>query len=188
MNYLAHSFLAGKQAGLQVGNFIADHIHGSNFSYLPEEIISGVKCHRRIDTFTDEHAKFRECKRLFYDGFERYSGILIDIYFDHLLAKNFSRYSAVPLETYCQKTYSVYQEHLQYFPAASKQFLHYVVCNNIFMAYASQEGIESVLFHMSQRINHGVFLNKSLPLFIKNETRLEENFEIFFEEAIATFL
>ncbi|MCW3077153.1 MAG: phosphodiesterase [Bacteroidetes bacterium] len=183
MNYLAHSFLSYNQPGLLIGNFIADHIHGNHFENYPTEVIEGVKLHRKIDTFTDAHVKFKESKRFFYNGYEKYSGILVDIYFDHLLAENFNAYSNIPLKTYCQNVYGVYQSHIDLLPASSKGFLTYVLENNIYSAYSTPEGIERVLFHLSHRINHGIWLQGSLELFKENKKQLQRNFEIFFRDA-----
>jgi acyl carrier protein phosphodiesterase len=188
MNYLAHSFLSNNEPGLMVGNFIADHIHGNQFKDFPPEIIEGVKLHRKIDSFTDSHIKFQESKRLFYNGFEKYSGILIDIYFDHLLAVNFEAYSKLNLEDYCKNTYEIYNRHLDFLPKSSAGFLEYVLKNNIYLAYSNIDGIERVLYHLSQRINHGIWLNESVDLFKKNEKQLKENFDLFFQDAIKIFL
>lgn len=188
MNYLAHSYLSNNDPGLLVGNFIADHIHGNHFEHLPALVIEGIKLHRQIDAFTDSHPKFKESKRFFYKDFEKYSGILVDIYFDHLLAKNFSLYTGQNLEGYSAGVYTVYQQQKAYLPKSSAGFLEYVLKNNIYNAYASTEGIETVLFHLSHRINHGVFLNKSMPVFLENETQLRQNFELFFDDARRLFL
>ena len=83
MNYLAHAFLSNNDRDLLIGNFIADHLRGNDFKDHKPEIIEGIYMHRKIDTFTDSHPNFKASKRLFYNGYERYSGILIDIYFDY---------------------------------------------------------------------------------------------------------
>lgn len=188
MNYLAHSFLSDNKPGLITGNFIADHLSGNNFDKYPAEIIEGIYLHRRIDTFTDSHPKFKESKRIFYKNFEKYSGILIDIYFDHLLAKNFSRYSNIPLDVYATTVYAVYNSHASLMPEGSSKFLQYVLSNNIYYAYASAEGIEKVLFHLSHRIKHGIWLNESIRTFNENISELENNFELFFSDALKEFI
>ena len=188
MNYLAHSFLSNNQHGLLVGNFIADHLHGNHFENMAAEIIEGVKLHRKIDSFTDSHIKFQESKRFFYNGFEKYSGILVDIYFDHLLAKNYSGYSSVPLNEYSQQVYNVYTNHLHLLPKSSAGFLNYVLQNNIYVAYSTIQGIENVLFHLSHRINHGIALDQSVTIFSENEKQLQANFDVFFKDAIKEFL
>lgn len=187
MNYLAHSFLSYNNPGLIIGNFIADHIHGNHFESFPEHIKDGIKLHRRIDTFTDAHEKFKESKRYFYEGYEKYSGILIDIYFDHLLAKNFNMYSAISLDTYCKNIYKIYTAHIDILPKESAGFLNYVLENNIYTSYSKIEGIERVLYHLSHRINHGVWLNRSIELFNQHESQLQKNFEAFFKDSQREF-
>jgi acyl carrier protein phosphodiesterase len=188
MNYLAHAFFSNNDANLLIGNFIADHLRGNDFKDYPKEIINGIYLHRKIDTFTDNHDSFKASKRLFYNGYERYSGILIDIYSDHFLAKNFEKYSTLSLKDFSEtvyKTYTVNQHHL---PKSSANFLDYAIKNNIYHAYSSLEGIEKVLFHLSHRIKHGVMLNESITIFKEHEKELESNFEILFKDAISEFL
>ncbi len=184
MNYLAHSFLSFNNEALTVGNFIADHIKVRDTGHLPEEIQKGVLLHRRIDYFTDSHPLFIKSKRNFYKGFERYSGVLTDIYYDYILAKNFRKFSDIDLKPFTQNIYSVLQNNLQHLPESSQRFLEYVVSNNTFYEYSKIEGIELVLKHLSYRINHGVFLNESLPLFLENEKSIEEDFIEFMRDLI----
>ncbi|MBL7922485.1 MAG: DUF479 domain-containing protein [Bacteroidia bacterium] len=188
MNYLAHAFLSNNNTDLLIGNFIADHLRGNDFKDYSPQIIQGIHLHRRIDSFTDSHEKFKASKRLFYDGFEKYSGILIDIYFDHLLAKNFSNYSALPLKEFCDKVYMIYTQNQKLLPKSSSNFLEYVLKNNIYYEYSYLEGIERVLFHLSHRIKHQVMLNESVALFKQHEKELQENFLVFFKDAVKEFL
>ena len=111
MNYLAHAFLSNNNPDLLVGNFIADHIKGNNFKGYSEHIQKGILLHRNIDTFTDNHPNFKLAKRVFYKGFEKHSGILIDIYFDYFLATNFTNYTPTSLNEFCINSYSIYQQH-----------------------------------------------------------------------------
>jgi acyl carrier protein phosphodiesterase len=179
MNYLAHAYLSGEDEDLLIGNFIADHIRGNNFSAYSEGIIKGIQMHRKIDTFTDAHPLFKASKRLFYDGFEKYSGVLVDIYFDHLLAKNFSQYHSQDLQIFSEQVYAVYTKNRHLLPESSNRFLHYVIQNNIYTNYGSTKGIETVLKHLSSRIGHGISLNQSIPHFEQAEAELQTNFSEF---------
>jgi acyl carrier protein phosphodiesterase len=187
LNYLAHAYLSNNDEGLLLGNFIADHLRGNNFEHLSEDIKKGIYMHRKIDQFTDEHPAFKKSKRFFYDGFEKYSGVLVDIYFDHLLAKDFISHSEKSLPDFTSHVYGVYEKNKEILPVNSERFLSYVLSNNIYFAYSKIEGIEKVLFHLSHRINHGVMLNASLPLFQKNEYELQENFDVFIKDIKAEF-
>lgn len=188
MNYLAHAFLSNEAEGLLVGNFIADHVKGNQIAAFPAEIIDGIYLHRKIDVFTDTHPKFRLSKRPFYNGFEKYSGVLVDIYFDHFLAKNFEQITGKDLDTFSQATYSVYQKHIEHLPERSKRFLDYVINRDIYSQYQHQEGINLVLKHLSERINVPIKLNQSEKIFIEHYQVLEENFFEFIENAKKQFL
>jgi acyl carrier protein phosphodiesterase len=187
MNYLAHAFLSNNDKDLLIGNFIADHLRGNHFESYSPGIIEGIRLHRRIDTFTDAHPLFKSAKRVFYDGFEKYSGVLVDIYFDHLLAKHFDRYSTIPLSEFSKQVYAVYSDNKNLLPEHSNRFLEYVLKNNIYTAYGTAEGIERVLFHLSHRINHQVRLDASVHLFQKNEAVLDDYFTSFFKDAMIEF-
>ncbi|MDX2173450.1 MAG: ACP phosphodiesterase [Bacteroidota bacterium] len=187
MNYLAHAYLSNNNPDLLIGNFIADHLQGNNFENFSEGIKQGITLHRAIDTFTDNHPNFKLAKRLFYNGFEKHSGILIDIYFDYFLAKNFHEHSPIPLPEFCINTYSVYQQNVNVLPQGSQQFLNYVLKNNIYEGYGTIKGIETVLFHLSKRINHDIWLNESIILFQQNETELYQHFNTFFKDAKNNF-
>lgn len=188
LNYLAHALLSGKDAELLIGNFIADHVRGAQLSGFPEGIRRGIMLHRQIDSFTDQHPSFRSAKRHFYTEFERHSGILVDIYFDHLLARDFETFSATPLQKFSANAYTIYDSARPYLPESSGRFLDYLLKNDLYRSYASIDGIERVLFHLSHRIGHGVRLDKSLPVFLSNESILQTQFTTLFELLIARFL
>jgi len=187
MNYLAHAFLSNNNNDLLIGNFIADHLRGNNFTGYSQKIIEGVLLHRKIDSFTDAHPEFKKSKRIFYDGFEKYSGILIDIYFDYFLAKDFSKYSTIPLDTFSRKVYKVYSDNQALLPQSSSRFLEYVISNNIYLSYSDIKGIETVLTHLSHRIRHKVHLNESVLLFKAHESELQVNFDAFFKDVLKEF-
>jgi len=187
MNYLAHAFLSKNDKDLLIGNFIADHLRGNDFKAYPEKVVEGILLHRRIDAFTDTHPEFKKSKRLFYDGFEKYSGVLVDIYFDHLLAKNFKDHSPIPLNEFSKNVYTVYSENRSLIPQSSARFLDYVLQNNVYTSYADINGIERVLNHLSHRIKHKSQLDDSVKLFTENKALLQESFDVFFEDVINEF-
>ncbi|MCC6370003.1 MAG: DUF479 domain-containing protein [Bacteroidia bacterium] len=187
MNYLAHALLSNNNTELLIGNFIADHLRGNDFGNYSQGIVEGIYLHRRIDTFTDAHPLFKASKRIFYKGFEKHSGILVDIYFDHLLAKNFQNFHHQALPQFAEVVYGAYSSHQHLLPQSSSRFLDYVLKNNIYSAYATAQGIEQVLFHLSQRIKHQVRLDESLKLFTEAESELQNNFSVFFSEAQVEF-
>ena len=183
MNYLAHSYLSFHQNEIIVGNFIADSVIGNQYTHLPENIVKGILLHRKIDTFTDSHPLFIQSKRRFVPYFDKYSSILTDIIYDHLLAANFNQYGQSDLDTYSKQIYTVIHSNFQYLPDNGKRFYHYMTQNHVFFNYQYIEGIKTVLEHFSShRIKNRHQLADSIPILMDNYDLFQAEFSDFFEE------
>ncbi len=88
MNYLAHIFLSGTNDFLKIGNFMADSIKGTDYEKFPLEIKKGILLHLHIDSFTDSNLIYRKSKHRLHEKYGHYSGVIMDILYDHFLAKN----------------------------------------------------------------------------------------------------
>jgi acyl carrier protein phosphodiesterase len=149
MNYLAHLFLSGPDEQTMVGNFIGDYVKGNTWNKFPENIKKGILMHRRIDTFTDAHPKFREAKALFRSEFGLYSGIVIDLLYDHYLAKNWNEYSDLTLRTFAKRSHAVLLQNFRYLPLRVQSFLPFLIQHRRLESYASVNGIVQTLKIMS---------------------------------------
>ena len=92
MNFLAHAHLSGKNNDVLLGNFVADAIKGNKLLKYRKEIQYGILLHRQIDSFTDKHELFMQSIDRVRKDFGKYSGIVIDIFYDHFLALNWKEY------------------------------------------------------------------------------------------------
>ena len=151
MNFLAHLFLSGNNEGHLIGNFIADEVKGKSYLNFPEPIIQGILMHRKIDTFTDHHPIVKEAKGVVQKEYGKFSGIVIDIYFDHLLAVNWERYSNETLRSYTYKIYELLQAHKDMMPLDSQRFCHYMLEYDIFYNYSKAAGVERVFEGLAGR-------------------------------------
>lgn len=182
MNYLAHSYLSYQQPDLIIGNFIADSIQGNRFEGLTEGIIKGISLHRKIDTYTDAHPVFLTSKHRFSKDFDKYSGVLMDIIYDHYLAKNFEQYSPLSLQEHANGIYQLLKNNHDFLPENAKRFYGYMTERNILFHYSSVEGIQTVLTHLSGRIRNRFELQLAIPILEANYQELEEEFFIFFDD------
>ena len=182
MNYLAHLYLSYPDHGLMVGNFIADAVKGYRYRDFPEQIKQGILMHRSIDDFTDHHPLVLDSKKYFSKEFDKYSGVLIDIYFDYFLARNFALYSDISLSTFAANTYTILTNHKAIFPERSVLFFEYMIRENILEHYAELDGIKRVLHGMTHRIKKLFPLYDSLSTFKDKQEFLYNNFVPFFEE------
>ena len=83
---------------LQLGGMLGDFVRGTPDPALPGGVIAGIRLHRAIDVYTDAHPQVLAAKALLQPPYRRYAGILLDMWFDHCLARDFARWSELPLE------------------------------------------------------------------------------------------
>ncbi|MDA0176285.1 MULTISPECIES: acyl carrier protein phosphodiesterase [Mesoflavibacter] len=185
MNYLAHIYLSGNNKMLTIGNFIADGIRGKKYKTYPIEVQKGILLHRQIDTFTDAHPTVRQSTKRLHENYGHYSGIIVDILYDHFLAKNWSKYSDVPLEDYAENFYQILTDNIEILPQRILKMMPHLISGNWLLSYATKEGIAKVLDGMNKRTKNRSQMNlatKELDLFYDE---FEAEFTSFFEELIA---
>ena len=152
-----------------VGNFAGDYIKGSKWKNYPEKIGEGVRLHRDIDSFTDNHHFYKEAKMFFKPELGLYSGIVVDFVYDHYLAKNWSDYSVISLRDFSRKVHTVLIRNFFHLPGEVQRFLPFLIKNKRLESYATIDGITEALRIMS---NYSSLPEKSD--FIK--TTLHENY------------
>ena len=108
MNFLAHIYLSGNNEKLMVGNFIGDFVKGNQLDSFEKEIKQGVQLHRAIDQYTDSHIVVSQSKDKLREKYRHYSGVIVDVYYDHFLSKNWSHYHAQDLKGFTEEFYVVF--------------------------------------------------------------------------------
>ncbi|WP_459211875.1 acyl carrier protein phosphodiesterase [Aquimarina rhabdastrellae] len=151
MNFLAHIYLSGDDQELQIGNFIADSVKGKKYLHYPERIQDGIKLHRQIDSYTDHHPIVRQSISRLFPVYGHYSGVIVDIFYDHFLASLWQDYTTIPLDEYIATFYSLLQSHYEILPTRIQNFMPYMLSDNWLLSYARIDGIERILFQMDQR-------------------------------------
>ncbi len=182
MNFLAHLYLSENNTNIMIGNFIADHVRGNNFRHFNTEIQQGLFLHREIDTFTDAHPIVRKSKRRLHKRYRHYDGVIIDIFYDYFLAKNWNSYSEIPLELYTQSIYQLFKEKSLELPIKSQNFIKYMIEYDILYHYQFKEGIAKVLNGMNQRTKGKSQMNLAIEDLEILQEELEEDFTLFFKD------
>lgn len=182
MNHLAHIYLSGDDDGLKIGNFIADSVKGKAYLKYPEAIQKGILLHRKIDEFTDSHPIARKSASKFSERFVLYSGVIVDMVYDHFLAANWKDYHSVALKTYSEDFYTLLEENFDQLPARVQGFYPYMVEANWLLMYSTLTGIEEILFQMNRRVKRGVQLHLAVDELRENYSSLETEFRDFFRD------
>jgi acyl carrier protein phosphodiesterase len=182
MNYLAHIYLSGEDDLLKIGNFIADSVKGKKFISYPQRIQQGIILHRAIDTFTDAHPVVRKSTHRLFDPYSHYSGVIVDILYDHFLAANWSKYSNILLEDYVANFYELLEDNYDILPERVQHFLPIMIEHNWLLNYATIEGIGKILFQMNRRTRNISRMDLAVNELQLYYTDFESEFFEFFED------
>jgi len=182
MNFLAHIYLSGDNPKVKVGNFMADSIRGKRYEDYPQDYKNGILLHRAIDTFTDAHPTVRKSTKKLHANYSHYSGVIVDIFYDHFLAKNWQDYCKQPLDIYVEEFYDLLQEHYPILPMNIKRMMPYLIADNWLLSYAKIEGISKVLNGMNRRTQNRSKMNYATEDLQEHYSEFESEFTSFFEE------
>ena len=185
MNYLAHLYLSGGDTEVMIGNFIADHIRGNQFKHYSQGIQRGIRLHREIDTYTDAHPITRRSKRRLDKKYGLYAGVIIDLFYDHFLAKNWDDYSAIPLDVYVASVYALLGSNLENLPEKTQHLLPLMVEYNWLYNYQFIKGMQRVFNGMNRRTNNKSQMHLAIYDLQEYYLTFETDFKEFFQQLIA---
>ena len=151
MNFLAHIFLSGENDEILFGNFIGDAVKGKDFSRFPDLVRKGLYLHRFIDSFTDTHPVVRKSKNLLNNHYHKYSGVVVDIFYDYFLTLYWDMFSEEPRREFIYRKNDVLFLQSPRFPREVKRLFPCFILNNWLETYATVSGIEKVLRGMSKK-------------------------------------
>jgi len=180
VNHLAHLYLSRKSEQMMIGNFIADAVKGKKYQGYEEEIARGILMHRDIDTFTDSNEIVRHSKSFFKSRYGLFSGILIDLFYDHFLAKNWTSYSEESLASFTDRAYGIFEKYHDDLPERYQMMLPYMQKENWLLNYAHAEGIQRSLNGMSRRIRNHPGIENAMTEFHFHYAELETDFTNYF--------
>ncbi|MET7029065.1 acyl carrier protein phosphodiesterase [Sediminicola luteus] len=184
MNFLAHIYLSFGNDEITLGNFIADSIRGNRHKHLPVNVQKGIMLHRAIDTFTDAHPTVRKSTRRLHKNYSHYSGVIVDIFYDHFLAKNWQQYSETPLDIFVEQFYDLLEENYTILPDGVKRMMPYMISDNWIYNYSNLDGISRVLSGMNRRTKNKSKMNFAILDLETHYIDFEKEFSVFFEELI----
>lgn len=183
MNFLAHAYLSGEDEKLLIGNFIADFVKGKQaLGKFDEAVKRGIYLHRSIDAFTDSHPVVQQSKSRLREKYRHYSGVIVDVFYDHFLAVHWPKYHTKPLEEYAAKTYGIVTAHHDILPERVQEFFPYMVRGNWLYNYSRVEGIARALTGMSRRTPFDSKMDEATNELIQYYDEFASEFEVFFPD------
>ena len=176
MNYLGHLYLSQTDDNLALGNFIADFVKGNQYENYPKGVAQGILMHREIDFTTDNHPAYASIKELFKSSHGRYSGIVTDIVFDYILAKDWEKRNRLPLSEFQKDVNMLILNNFKILPLKTKMMAPFFIRNKWLMLYSAPDTLQLVLSRMQRY--RGVKGNsaKAISILLENEIAIKNAF------------
>jgi acyl carrier protein phosphodiesterase len=185
MNYLAHIYLSDNNDESMLGNFLGDFVNKSLENDFEDSIRKGIFMHRKLDSFTDSNPVFLKSKKRISSINRRFAGVLVDMFYDHFLAKNWSEYSSISLEEYSDNFYSLLKSYSYCLPDKLTRRMPYMIEENWLVSYKEINGIKNSLDRISWRFSKSKHpLSNPVEELIRNYESFEADFRSFFPCAI----
>ena len=185
MNYLAHSLLSFSKEPILFGQFIADDIKGSQWKEYSKEVQTGILLHRFIDDFTDRHELLIDLRKHMHPVLGKFSGIALDVIFDHVLSLRWEEYSTYNRTTWIHETYKQLSNCIPAMSDKRKYLLSKMIEHDWMHMYQSKEGTSSILEQMSRRIATQNPLSHSIRVFEEHQNTIISAFDEFFPQLLS---
>lgn len=188
MNFLAHIYLSGDDDDIKIGNFLGDFVKGrlnklTNAQYS-SGVIKGMALHREIDFFTDTHPIVKQSIDRLQPKYHKFSGIVIDMFYDHILATNFNQYSSISLVEYAQKFYDLLERRKAEIPEPMGRMVESMITRNWLLGYCSYQGIEWALTGISKRLSFESGIENATEELRQDYDLYKTEFQLYFPELI----
>ncbi|MDQ1811876.1 ACP phosphodiesterase [Massilia sp. CCM 9210] len=185
MNYLAHIYLARYSDEAMLGALLGDFVKPNSGAQFSPDTEAEILIHRKVDTFTDSHPVVLAAKGLFDGPGRRYSGILLDVFYDHVLALRWARYSDVPLADFIARFYGALGTHAGVLPPNLARIAPYMIEQDWLGSYQSYAGIDIAIRRISTRLSkNGDVMRDALHDLKRHAEAIADGFDLFFPELI----
>lgn len=182
MNHLAHLFLAPDSELHRVGSLMGDFARGLDESRLPDATLQGLRHHRAVDAFTDQHPEVIASKSLFSSQRRRFAGVALDILYDHYLLRHWARFSDVDPHEFIPQVYEELRANRDLMPATMQSVTENIVRFDWFDSYRELSNIGFALDKVAGRIRFRNNFSGMIYEIREHDRELEARFLAFFPE------
>ncbi len=183
MNHLAHLFLSDPTPGCRLGALMGDYVKGRLDESYPPEIRRGLQQHRLLDRFAESNRHFRRSRQRLCPTFRHCRGIMVDVVYDHFLARNWQDYSSVRLESFAASIYQLLEDRRSILPSSLQNAVPRLVAADWLVACRETGTLDGVLRRLAARISRPTPLEEGLEELLRNYRDLENDFSRFMIEA-----
>ncbi len=190
MNFLAHLYLSPAGEDAMLGSLLGDFVKGPlgnsgvNARYGPVAT-RAMALHRKIDSYTDSHPVVAATRGRITRPRRRFAGIMVDIFYDHFLARYWDEFHSVPLASFSADFYAVLSRRHAELPERLQRVAKSMIEFDWLGSYAKMESVDTALNRLSQRLRRGDALIGSADELVQNYAEMESDFRRFLPDVIA---
>jgi acyl carrier protein phosphodiesterase len=183
LNFLAHVYLSRHDEELLVGQLLGDFLEPGWRERFPPRVAEGVTLHRQVDRFTDTHALFAQSRRRLGPRFRLCSGVLVDVFYDHFLARSWARYHPErPLPEFTRHVYAALNRRESLLTARFLRVFPSMSAHDWLASYGNLETIDRALLGLSRRLTRANPIAEGGEALREHYEELEDDFHAFFPE------
>lgn len=182
MNCLAHLYLSGDDSDILYGNYIGDGVKGKQISNYTPQVQAGITLHRFIDNYTDNHPVTAEARSIIRPYFRKYSGVVLDVYFDYFLGNQWAEHHDTALPDFVEKCHVLLDEFEPHMPAKMQYFFKYMKMYNWLLNYRETEALDKIFNGMAKRTPFKSNMEQAVAVLNQHHPELELAFVEFFPE------
>lgn len=182
MHFLAHLQLAGGDPFAQIGQIAGDFAKGLVLDELDPRIAQGVRAHRRCDSFTDAHPDMRASKALLRGPYRRYAGLVLDLYYDHLLARHWEALTGGQLRRDADAIYASLEAHRPHWTPGMARFTDFLIDSDLLLRLREPEAMAAGLTRIASRLKRPVDLLPAIDQVEHHRDRHRAHFLSFYPQ------
>ena len=183
MNFLGHLYFSNNDISIMQPNLFGDFVKGKDLSMYPNKIQEGITLHRKIDQYVDHHPAVIELLPELYEPLPKVAGIAVDLFFDHLLAKNWDQFSTIQLDEFIHQFYNSIDPSTEFYTPHFQLVLSKMQERNWLYHYQYLDGLNKSCLGVSRRLSFPNKLIDGVKVFEQHKTRIEEAFTIYMKDA-----
>jgi len=184
MNYLAHLYLSEPTEDAWLGSLLGDFVKGPLDGRYSADITRAIALHRKIDTFTDAHPLVLQSKARISPARRRYAGIMVDMFYDHFLAKYWREYHDEPIGEFTARIYGMLHARHAMLPDRLQTMAPRMARSDWLASYAELDSIRAALDRMGQRLKRENRLRDSADELSEHYAGLESDFRRFLPKVV----
>ncbi|PLX96298.1 MAG: DUF479 domain-containing protein [Desulfuromonas sp.] len=183
MNYLFHLYLCDQKPLLRIGCMVGDFVKGPLDERWPEPLQQGLALHRRLDRFAHDQPAFQRSRNRLAPALRLYRGVIVDLIYDHFLARHWSRFHPLPLRDYAATVYADLRRYAPQLPESFRPLIPRIIAHDWLTSYAEEETFSLVVRRMAGRSPKHARLSLGETALKEHRNELEKDFFAFMRAA-----